>query len=70
MKTERSEKLFKEAVKMIPGGVNSPVRAFGSVGMTPRFIASAEGAYMTDADGNRYLDWPVLYGTGSQNKRR
>ena len=54
MKTERSEKLFKEAVKMIPGGVNSPVRAFGSVGMTPRFIASAAGAYMTDADGDRY----------------
>lgn len=62
MKTERSEKLFKEAVKMIPGGVNSPVRAFGSVGMTPRFIASAEGAYMTDADGNRYLDYVGSWG--------
>ena len=62
MKTERSKKLFKEAVKMIPGGVNSPVRAFGSVGMTPRFIASAEGAYMTDADGNRYLDYVGSWG--------
>lgn len=47
---------------MIPGGVNSPVRAFGSVGMTPRFIASAEGAYMTDADGNRYLDYVGSWG--------
>ena len=53
----RSEELFKEAVRHIPGGVNSPVRAFGSVGETPRFIASAKGACMTDVDGNRYLDF-------------
>jgi len=58
----RSEYLFQEAVKRIPGGVNSPVRAFGSVGMTPRFIASAEGAYLTDADGNRYLDYIGSWG--------
>lgn len=66
----RSEELFKEAVTMIPGGVNSPVRAFGSVGMTPRFIESAEGAYLTDADGNRYLDYigswgPMILGHGN-----
>lgn len=58
----RSEELFEEAVNLIPGGVNSPVRAFGSVGMTPRFIASAEGAYMTDADGKRYLDYVGSWG--------
>lgn len=58
----RSEKLFEEAVTLIPGGVNSPVRAFGSVGMTPRFIASAEGAYLTDVDGKRYLDYIGSWG--------
>ncbi len=58
----RSEQLFEEAVNLIPGGVNSPVRAFGSVGLTPRFIASAEGAYMTDADGKRYLDYVGSWG--------
>ena len=47
----RSEELFKRACEVIPGGVNSPVRAFGSVGENPRFIASADGGYMTDADG-------------------
>lgn len=66
----RSEQLFSEAVNMIPGGVNSPVRAFGSVGMTPRFIASADGAYLTDVDGNRYLDYigswgPMILGHAS-----
>ncbi len=58
----RSEELFKEAVRHIPGGVNSPVRAFGSVGETPRFIASAKGACMTDVDGNRYLDFVGSWG--------
>ncbi len=58
----RSEALFEEAVKLIPGGVNSPVRAFGSVGMVPRFIASAKGAYVTDVDGNRYLDYVGSWG--------
>lgn len=55
----------------MPGGVNSPVRAFGSVGMTPRFIASAEGSHMTDVDGNRYLDFvgswgPMILGHGNE----
>ena len=58
----RSEELFSKAVTKIPGGVNSPVRAFGSVGMTPRFIASAKGAYLTDVDGNTYLDYIGSWG--------
>lgn len=58
----RSETLFAEAMEHIPGGVNSPVRAFGSVGETPRFIASAKGAYMTDADGQTYLDFVGSWG--------
>ena len=58
----RSEMLFSEAVRFIPGGVNSPVRAFGSVGETPRFIASAKGAHMTDVDGNTYLDFVGSWG--------
>ncbi|HEY3269255.1 MAG TPA: glutamate-1-semialdehyde 2,1-aminomutase [Armatimonadota bacterium] len=67
MTTTESEKLFAEAVTRIPGGVNSPVRAFGAVGGAPRFIVRGEGAYMWDVDGNRYLDcigsWgPLLLG--------
>jgi glutamate-1-semialdehyde 2,1-aminomutase len=58
----KSEQLFKKAIDMIPGGVNSPVRAFGSVGGTPKFIASADGAYITDVDGNRYLDFIGSWG--------
>ncbi|HZT41837.1 MAG TPA: glutamate-1-semialdehyde 2,1-aminomutase [Chthonomonadaceae bacterium] len=67
METERSEALFQEAKKVIPGGVNSPVRAFRAVGGSPLFIARGEGAYIEDVDGNRYLDcvgsWgPLLLG--------
>ncbi len=58
----RSEQLFERACRVIPGGVNSPVRAFGSVGKTPRMIASADGAYMTDADGQTYLDFIGSWG--------
>lgn len=58
----RSEELFKKAVTLIPGGVNSPVRAFGSVGGVPRFIDRADGAYMTDVDGNTYLDFIGSWG--------
>lgn len=54
--------LFERAVKRIPGGVNSPVRAFGSVGETPRFIVSAKGSHLTDADGNQYLDYVGSWG--------
>src|SRR4051812_31024259 len=51
-----SAALFERARAVIPGGVNSPVRAFRAVGGTPRFIASAEGAWLTDADGRQYVD--------------
>jgi glutamate-1-semialdehyde 2,1-aminomutase len=52
----RSDELYDRARRVIPGGVNSPVRAFGAVGGTPRFIDHGEGPYVFDADGNRYLD--------------
>ena len=55
-KPKNSIKAFEEAVNYIPGGVNSPVRAFKSVGGTPRFIKRAKGAYLTDEDGNKYID--------------
>ena len=58
----RSEELFERARKCIPGGVNSPVRAFGSVGETPRFITKADGAWMFDEDGNEYLDFVGSWG--------
>ncbi|QZN85581.1 glutamate-1-semialdehyde 2,1-aminomutase [Cellulomonas sp. C5510] len=51
-----SEELFERAQGVIPGGVSSPVRAFGSVGGAPRFVASARGAYVTDVDGREYVD--------------
>ena len=54
--TARSEALFARAQRSIPGGVNSPVRAFRSVGGTPRFIARGQGAHIWDADGRRYID--------------
>lgn len=58
----RSEELFERAKKVIPGGVNSPVRAFGSIGGVPRMIKKANGAYMTDEDGNTYLDFVNSWG--------
>jgi glutamate-1-semialdehyde 2,1-aminomutase len=57
-----SEKLFSRAVELMPGGVNSPVRAFRGVGGTPRFIASAKGAVMTDVDGRDYIDYVGSWG--------
>lgn len=58
----RSEELFERARRVIPGGVDSPVRAFGAVGGTPPFIRSASGAYLTDADGNRSIDFVQSWG--------
>src|SRR6201986_3966166 len=58
----RSEELFERAQKSIPGGVNSPVRAFKSVGGTPVFMERAKGAYMYDADGQRYIDYINSWG--------
>ncbi len=57
-----SAKLFDEACAVIPGGVNSPVRAFSAVGGTPRFMTSAQGCWLTDADGNRYVDLVCSWG--------
>jgi len=57
-----SEKLFEEAQQYIPGGVNSPVRAFKQVGGTPLFMKSAKGAYLFDADGNQYIDYINSWG--------
>jgi glutamate-1-semialdehyde 2,1-aminomutase len=57
-----SQALFARAEAVVPGGVNSPVRAFGAVGGTPRFIASARGPYLTDADGNEYVDLICSWG--------
>src|ERR687889_719786 len=61
-KAGRSEELFARAVELMPGGVNSPVRAFRGVGGVPRFIASARGALMTDADGREYIDYVGSWG--------
>jgi glutamate-1-semialdehyde 2,1-aminomutase len=66
---DRNQALFDRAQRVIPGGVNSPVRAFRAVGGTPRFIARAEGAYMWDAEGRRYIDYigswgPMILGHG------
>ncbi len=62
MNTRKSVKLFERAQQSIPGGVNSPVRAFKSVGGTPLFIKKASGAYLYDVDGNRYIDFIASWG--------
>ncbi|MBX2907892.1 MAG: glutamate-1-semialdehyde 2,1-aminomutase [Taibaiella sp.] len=62
MNNSRSHELFERAQLTIPGGVNSPVRAFKSVGGTPLFMTHAKGAYMYDADGNRYIDYINSWG--------
>lgn len=59
---QRSSTLFKEAQKVIPGGVNSPVRAFKAVGGTPIFVKSAKGPYLQDVDGNRFIDYINSWG--------
>lgn len=67
--TDRNEQLFERARRVIPGGVNSPVRAFRAVGGTPRFVQRAQGAYFWDADGKRHIDYigswgPMILGHG------
>jgi glutamate-1-semialdehyde 2,1-aminomutase len=69
MHTEKSQALIERATRSIPGGVNSPVRAFKGVGGTPLFFERGEGVHLTDADGNRYIDYvgswgPMLLGHG------
>ncbi len=70
-KRDRSAQLFSRAAELMPGGVNSPVRAFRGVGGTPRFIRSARGALMTDVDGRTYIDYvgswgPMILGHGDE----
>jgi glutamate-1-semialdehyde 2,1-aminomutase len=72
MNTQNSQKAFQAAQKVIPGGVDSPVRAFKSVGGTPIFIEKGEGAYLIDVDGNRYVDYvqswgPLIFGHCDQD---
>jgi glutamate-1-semialdehyde 2,1-aminomutase len=67
--TETNASLFARAQRVIPGGVNSPVRAFKAVGGTPRFVQRAQGAYFWDAEGQRYIDYigswgPMILGHG------
>jgi glutamate-1-semialdehyde 2,1-aminomutase len=62
MTSSNSEKIFAESQNLLPGGVNSPVRAFKSVGGTPRVIERGEGAYMYDADGNKLIDYVQSWG--------
>jgi len=62
LNTTQSETLFAASQRVIPGGVDSPVRAFRSVGGTPRFIDRGEGAHVWDADGNRYIDYVLSWG--------
>lgn len=64
MTDTRSKELFEKALQRIPGGVNSPVRAFQAVGRTPRFIACAKGDQVQDVDGNRYIDYVCSWGPG------
>jgi glutamate-1-semialdehyde 2,1-aminomutase len=62
LNTERSAQLYEEAVKLMPGGVNSPVRAMGSIGRDPIFLARGEGNRVWDVDGNEYVDWVGSWG--------
>lgn len=58
----RSIDAYKEAVDLMPGGVNSPVRAFGSVGMSPIFMEKGKGSKIVDVDGNEYIDYVLSWG--------
>src|SRR5512138_289716 len=62
MKIEKSKELFAQAQTLLPGGVDSPVRAFRAVGGQPLFIERGEGAYLVDVDGNRYVDYVLSWG--------
>ena len=67
MKVVQSEKLFQKACEVMPGGVNSPVRAFKSVGGNPLFVKKANGSKIWDVDGNEYIDYvsswgPLIFG--------
>ena len=63
LNTTKSEELYKVALDLMPGGVNSPVRAFGAVGRNPLFIDHAKGSYVYDVDGNKFIDYGLFLGT-------
>ena len=63
LNTTKSEELYKVALDLMPGGVNSPVRAFGAVGRNPLFIDHAKGSYVYDVDGNKFIDYVWFLGT-------
>ena len=72
MNTQSSKEAFSQAQELIPGGVNSPVRAFSSVGGTPIFIAKGEGGHLLDIDGNKYIDYvqswgPLIFGHADES---
>src|SRR5258707_7031314 len=62
MHDAHSSELYQRALRVLPGGVNSPVRAMRAIGRDPLFIASGEGAELIDVDGNRYVDWVCSWG--------
>lgn len=64
LNTVKSEELYKIALDLMPGGVNSPVRAFGAVGRNPLFIDHAKGSYVYDVDGNKFIDYVCSWGPG------
>ena len=64
MNTEKSKVLFEEAKNYMPGGVNSPVRAFNAVGRNPLFIHKAKGSKIYDEDGNEFIDYVCSWGPG------
>ena len=64
LNTTKSEELYKVALDLMPGGVNSPVRAFGAVGRNPLFIDHAKGSYVYDVDGNKFIDYVCSWGPG------
>ena len=66
----RSGELYAQARELLPGGVNSPVRAMRSIGRDPIFIASGAGATITDVDGNDYIDWVGAWGPPDPRPRR
>ncbi|HEV3053108.1 MAG TPA: aminotransferase class III-fold pyridoxal phosphate-dependent enzyme, partial [Solirubrobacteraceae bacterium] len=62
MSPSRSEELYRRALELLPGGVNSPVRAMRSIGRDPIFIASGDGSRIRDVDGNEYIDYVMSWG--------
>ena len=69
-RTDTSAALFERASQYIPGGVNSPVRAFRSVGLTPLYIDHGKGAHVFDVDGNEYIDYISSWGPLSDGRLR